>query len=312
MSTCIQTSECISQGVCKSVRPCIDANYVTLTNPRVLLACLYLHPVAVFSMPISSPPQHYALDPVGTSGIASGPEILIADDDNQRAPLGATGNIFIRGPPCFHGYETGAGLNQESFYTVDGEEGWFNTGDCGRLDEQGYLFITGRSKEIINKGGETISPFEIEEVVVQHPFVQETLVFSTPHETLQETIGAVIVTRKGCPRVDLPTLHAYLRDKLHQSKWPVLLVYMHALPKNAAGKILRIKMSDRLEMGDTDDTTPPHTRLLEADCPPIGAPLTQKITKRAVARQSQAAINHMMAIPGALTPTSWDLISSHL
>ena len=88
------------------------------------------------------------------------------------------------------------------------------------MDDQGFLFISGRSKEIINKGGETISPFEIEEAVMQHPFVKETLAFSAPHDKYQETAGIVIVTRAGMPRVDLPSLHKYLEARLHRSKWP--------------------------------------------------------------------------------------------
>jgi len=104
------------------------------------------------------------------------------------------------------------------------------------LDTNGFLFISGRSKEIINKGGETISPFEIEEAVVQHPFVKETLAFSAPHEKYQETVGVVIVTRSGMPRVDLPSLQKYLESRLHRSKWPQVILYMDALPKNLAGK----------------------------------------------------------------------------
>eukprot|EP01031_Cornospumella_fuschlensis_P038872 gene38872-47283_t len=134
-------------------------------------------------MPISTPPQHYALDPAGTSGTAVGPDILIVDDDLRPLPVGEKGNIFVRGPPCFGGYENNGAANEESFFTVAGNgAGWFNTGDCGSVDSKGYLFITGRSKEIINRGGETISPFEIEEAIVQHPYVKEVIAFSAPHD----------------------------------------------------------------------------------------------------------------------------------
>lgn len=83
------------------------------------------------------------------------------------------------------GYENNGSANDESFFTVDGQDGWFSTGDMGHLDESGYLFISGRSKEIINRGGETISPFEIEEAVIQHACVKETLAFSAPHQEYQ-------------------------------------------------------------------------------------------------------------------------------
>jgi acyl-CoA synthetase (AMP-forming)/AMP-acid ligase II len=141
-------------------------------------------------MPISTPPiRSYDLDPSGTSGIAVGPRICIVTDDLDSAiesgtdlsvlKPGQVGNILVKGSPCFSGYEYPKekedenlmSLNDTSFFVVDNEPGWFSTGDCGYLNNEGYLFITGRSKEIINRGGETISPYEIEEAVIQHPQV---------------------------------------------------------------------------------------------------------------------------------------------
>jgi acyl-CoA synthetase (AMP-forming)/AMP-acid ligase II len=236
-------------------------------------------------MPISSPPQSYKLDPVGTSGIAVGPDIIIVDDSMVTpVPVGEKGNILLRGPPCFGGYENNGSANSESFFTVNGVAGWFNTGDMGSLDAAGYLYISGRSKEIINRGGETISPFEIEEAVLQHPHVKEVLAFSAPHAEYQESVGVCIVTAKDLPRVDLLGLHKFLDEHklLHRSKWPQLIVYMEALPKNAAGKLLRIKLAERLALADVDEEAPQHTRLLEGTCPPVGAPLTQAIAVAAV------------------------------
>jgi len=229
-------------------------------------------------MPISSPPQDYKLDPTGTSGIPVGPDVCIADDEMNECPIGTRGNILVRGPPCFRGYENDPAANAEAFVTVPNRgEGWFNTGDVGSLDKEGYLFISGRSKEIINRGGETISPFEIEEAVVQHPRIKETIAFSAPHEQFQETVGAVIVTKPGEKFVDLPTLHKFLESRLHRSKWPQVLVLMDALPKNAAGKVLRIKFADRTKLDDVDEESSPLTRMFQGKCPPVGAPLTQLI-----------------------------------
>lgn len=172
-------------------------------------------------MPISSPTQAYKMNPTGTSGQQVGPDIIVTDEDHiSELPRGDMGNILIRGAPCFGGYEGNAASNAEAFFTVNGKPGWFDTGDTGYMDSAGFLFISGRSKEIINKGGETISPFEIEEVIVQHPCVKETLAFSAPHDTYQETVGVVIVSRKDKPRPDLQTLHKYLDSRLHRSKWP--------------------------------------------------------------------------------------------
>ena len=109
----------------------------------------------------------------------------------------------------------------------------------GRIDEQGYLFISGRSKEVINKGGETISPFEIEEVLLAHPSIREVLAFSFPHELYQETVGVVIVTPANMPRVDLFGLHNFLEGRLHRSKWPQAIIYMGSLPKNQVRKYFR-------------------------------------------------------------------------
>lgn len=182
------------------------------------------------------------------------------------------------------GYENNGSANEESFFTVAQHgSGWFNTGDMGSVDERGYLFISGRSKEIINRGGETISPFEIEEVIVQHPAVKETIAFSAPHEQYQETVGAIIVSRPNKPRIDLPSLHKYLESRLHRSKWPQVLVFSDALPKNAAGKTLRIRYAERIGLQNVDEESAPKSRIFEAKCPPIGTALTVSIPLQPVA-----------------------------
>ena len=229
-------------------------------------------------MPISSPPQNYKLYPVGTSGIAVGPDILIVDGECTKSlAADESGNILVRGFPCFCGYENDDSANMEAFLTINDEPGWFNTGDVGRIDKEGYLYISGRSKEIINRGGETISPFEIEEAVVQHPAIKEALAFSAPHAEFQETVGMVVVIKAGYKRIDIPSLHCFLDDKLHRSKWPQVIIFMDSLPKNAANKILRIKLADRTKMEDIDEDSSPLSRLYDAQCPPTGSSLTLAI-----------------------------------
>ncbi|CAE7698488.1 AAE3, partial [Symbiodinium microadriaticum] len=199
-------------------------------------------------MPISTPNQDYNLIPVGTSGTAVGPDILIVSDDGLLTPLptGQRGCIFIRGPPCFHGYEESSNTGENAcgispvFHTVNGEDGWFDTGDMGYMDAQGYLFISGRSKEIINRGGETISPFEIEEALQQHPAIKEVMCFATPHNQFQETIGAVVVVETG--------------------------------------KILRVRFSSRASLSAIDEDTAASLRLFEGKCPAQGAPLTSPVS----------------------------------
>jgi acetyltransferase-like isoleucine patch superfamily enzyme len=230
-------------------------------------------------MPIASPPTSYQLDRPGCSGIACGPHLSIRDPSNleRELPRGGYGAVCVRGIPTFEGYETSlqAPLDTSMFSS----EGWFDSGDMGSMDEDGYLFISGRSKEIINKGGEVVSPFEIEEAVmtVAKDRVKNTLAFSVEHDVLQETIGLVIVSVPGQPRISLAELLDMLRDHLHPSKWPFALVYMDDLPKNNAGKPLRIKLAQRLGLGCLHDGVPALHRHFSAAVPDKNSALSEPI-----------------------------------
>lgn len=139
-------------------------------------------------MPICAPSINYGLELEGTSGLVIGPELAISVNNNITRGENIIGHILVRGGPCFDGYE---GVDRVETFDKDG---YFDTGDMGYL-KNGYLYITGRSKEVINRGGEIISPLEIENVLLTHPKVAQAMVFSVPHDTLQETVGCVIVTR---------------------------------------------------------------------------------------------------------------------
>eukprot|EP01035_Chromulina_nebulosa_P020494 gene20494-26588_t len=229
-------------------------------------------------MPISSPPQNYSLDPIGTSGKPVGPDILIVDDNFQSLATGSTGRILISGMPCFNGYEGNTEANDECFHQIDGVS-WFDTGDVGYIDKNRYLFISGRSKEVINKGGETISPFEIEQVIIQHPSIKEVLAFSAPNDIYQETVGVVLVMKESKKRIDLLNLHQFIENKLHRSKYPHVIVYMNALPKNHVGKVLRINFSKRCGMSNISEDGSQFERLFDAICPPQGTPLSERIKR---------------------------------
>jgi acyl-coenzyme A synthetase/AMP-(fatty) acid ligase len=232
-------------------------------------------------MPISSPPAMYQLEKPGTSGVAVGPEIAILNLATfQSLKPGVEGPICVRGTPCFLGY--GINLSDPSQTTGKDsfmKDGWFNTGDLGYLDEDGYLFITGRSKEVINRGGEIISPMEVEEAVLSHPDVAACAAFSAFHNVLQEVVGIAIVPAPNRPRVDLQALHDYLGDdRLAAPKWPQCVVFMDALPKSHTNKLLRVKLGERLDLPEFTDGMHPIDRTFQAICPPQGAPLELKIS----------------------------------
>jgi acyl-CoA synthetase (AMP-forming)/AMP-acid ligase II len=245
-------------------------------------------------MPIACPPLDYRLERKGASGRILGPDVSILDDAGEAAPRGVAGRIVLRGAPlaCIAQDEPGPGKPAIP-------EGWFDTGDIGRFDADGFLYIVGRGKDVIKRGGETIAPAEIEDVLVGHPDVLAALAFAVPHDMLGETVGCVIVPQSG-RRVDLETLAPHLSRHLTPAKWPALGVYMDELPKNATGKLLRVRLASRLGIDGVDEKAPARSRLLEAQCPPQGTPIAEQIPACGVAvsaPQIEGAIR--AACPGA-------------
>ncbi|KAL7969691.1 hypothetical protein HDV63DRAFT_410587 [Trichoderma sp. SZMC 28014] len=233
-------------------------------------------------MPISTPPLDYQLDREGTSGISVGPELSILDWSDQSVPLGDVGRICVRGEPVFPGYLKPDGTLDKSPFNSNG---WFDTGDLGYLDKDGYLYITGRSKEVINRGGELISPFEVENAIMRlsmspesplHGRIIQTLAFSVPHDVLQEVVAAVLVTPANTPRVDLETLQTALRSSLQQVKWPALIIYMNDVPKKN-NKVLRIRLGQRCGIPELTDNASYLNRHWEATCPPPDTDLSVPI-----------------------------------
>lgn len=235
-------------------------------------------------MPISTPPIDYSLDRPGTSGISVGPEMAILDWAGSRLGPSLVGRICVRGNPLFAGYLVDGKIDN-SVFTADG---WFDTGDLGFIDEDGYLFITGRSKEVINRGGEIISPFEIEEAIMTaansqispiYGRISTALAFSVPHDTLQESIGVALVSSPGTPRVDLRQLHDALKTSLHSTKLPIAVVYMNAAPTRN-GKLCRVGLAERMDFLPFQDDTKLSANHFEAHCPPPDTPISYKIATR--------------------------------
>ena len=176
----------------------------------------------------------------GTVGKAAGPEVCILDEQGRIAAPGATGEIAIRGPNVTSGYENNPKANAEAF-----TNGWFRTGDQGVMSDDGYVTITGRLKEIINRGGEKISPREIDEVLMDHPAVQQCLTFALPHDKLGEDVAAVVVLRDGKETTETE-LRDFATRRLADFKVPRKILFRAEIPKGATGKLQRIGLAQKL------------------------------------------------------------------
>ena len=188
----------------------------------------------------------------GSVGVAAGPEVAIMDAAGHLLPKGSTGEIVIRGPNVTSGYEANPAGNAAAF-----SHGWFRTGDQGAFDEDGYLFLTGRLKEMINRGGEKIAPREIDDVLLQHPDVAQALSFAMPHPTLGEDVGAVVVVRReGTTPAEI---REFAAEKLAAFKVPAQVLIVDEIPKGPTGKPQRIglaeKLADKLAAARNQDST---------------------------------------------------------
>lgn len=178
----------------------------------------------------------------GSVGIAAGPEISIIAADGSAVPTNEVGEICIRGENVFSGYENNPSANAEAFH---GE--WFRTGDQGYLDDDNYLRISGRLKEIINRGGEKISPREVDDVLQAHPAVAQIVTFALPHPKLGEEVAAVIVLEEGQSITDAE-LKEFAAAKLADFKVPRVIKFIDEIPKGATGKLQRIGLAEKLGM----------------------------------------------------------------
>jgi len=167
----------------------------------------------------------------GSVGPGTGVRIGIMGDNGKLLATGERGEVVIQGPNVIHGYENNPEANATSF-----TDGWFRTGDQGFLDEQGYLTLVGRLKELINRGGEKISPREIDEVLLAHPAVAEAVCFGVPHPTWGEEVAAAVVLREPASEADLM---AYCKEKLADFKRPKQIHITETIPRTATGKIQR-------------------------------------------------------------------------
>jgi len=178
----------------------------------------------------------------GSVGRSAGAEIAIMDDAGRPLPAGERGEIALRGPTITRGYENDEAATMAAFH-----DGWFRTGDLGCLDDDGYLFIAGRIKDAINRGGQEIAPAEVDAVLLTHPDVVDAVAFPIAHPRLGEEIGAAIVVRQGAP-VSGRELREFARERLARFKVPGLIRIVPEIPKSPSGKINRRALAAALGM----------------------------------------------------------------
>jgi acyl-CoA synthetase (AMP-forming)/AMP-acid ligase II len=177
----------------------------------------------------------------GSVGQPAGIAVAILDAANTLLPPGQRGEVAIRGETVVDGYESNPAANAAAF-----TDGWFRTGDEGMLDGDGYLFLTGRLKEQINRGGEKISPLEVDDVLLGHPAVAEAVTFAIPHDKLGEDVGAAVVLADT--GVTEEELRAHVARHLAAFKVPARILFVEEIPKGATGKIQRIGLAARLDL----------------------------------------------------------------
>jgi acyl-CoA synthetase (AMP-forming)/AMP-acid ligase II/acyl carrier protein len=181
----------------------------------------------------------------GSVGLAGATEVAVVDVRGRILPNEGSGEVVIRGPAVTTGYRSPVEANGDAFV-----DGWFRTGDRGRIDEDGYLHLEGRIKELINRGGEKIAPREIDEVLLDHPQVAQAVTFAIPHPTLGEDVAAAVVLRAGSDVTELE-LARFSAPRLAPHKVPRRFVLVDAIPKGPTGKLKRIGLAEALGLTGT-------------------------------------------------------------
>ncbi|HTZ02607.1 MAG TPA: condensation domain-containing protein [Xanthobacteraceae bacterium] len=211
--------------------------------------------------PIACNPLPPRRPKAGSCGIPVGLEVAIMDDGGRMLAANTTGQVAIRGPSVMPGYDGDAAATDAAF-----SRGWFKTGDLGFFDGDGYLFLVGRSREMINRGGEKVTPREVDEALLEHPAVAEAVTFAVPHPTLGEDVAAAVVLRPGA-EASAQDIRQFAAARLAAFKVPRQIVFPKALPKSATGKVNRIGLAAKLGVADAapgESYTAPRTPLENA------------------------------------------------
>ena len=182
----------------------------------------------------------------GAVGLPAGPEVRIAHEVENRL-INGVGEISISGWNVTPGYEANPEANEKNFFEAEGKR-WFRTGDQGEFDEDGFLSLTGRLKEIINRGGEKISPLEVDGILSDHPAVGQCVTFAVPHAKLGEDVSAAVVLKEGQSATDRE-IRDFASQRLAPFKVPRKILILEEIPKGATGKLQRIGLAEKLGLG---------------------------------------------------------------
>jgi non-ribosomal peptide synthetase component F len=214
------------------------------------------------SSPIACNPQPPRQRKPGSVGLPVQLDVAIMDEQGSLLPPGRTGEIVIRGASVMAGYDRDPMTTEDAF-----AGDWFKTRDHGFFDDDGYLFISGRRQEIINRGGEKIAPREVDEVLLEHPAVAEAVTFAVPHATLCEDVGAAIVLRPGAAATP-KDIRQFAIGRVADFKVPRQVLIVPEIPKGPTGKVQRIGLAAKLGLPNSTagprDFVAPRTPLEKA------------------------------------------------
>lgn len=175
----------------------------------------------------------------GSAGVSVGLEIRVMDGAGRLLAAGQAGEVVVRGPGVFCGYENDAEATAAAL-----RDGWYGTGDQGYVDADDYLFLTGRMKELVNRGGEKIAPQEVEAVLLRHPAVADAAAFAVPHAELGEDLAAAVVIREGAEAGEAE-IRRFAAQYLTEFKVPRRIVRVAELPRGTAGKVQRALLAEQ-------------------------------------------------------------------
>ena len=201
------------------------------------------------SAPIACNPLPPRKSKPGSVGVPVGLDVAILNDRGDVLPAGQTGHVTVRGGSVMPGYDGDAAATAAAF-----AGDWFKTGDQGFFDDEGYLYLSGRTREMINRGGENIAPREVDEALLEHPAVAEAVTFAVPHATLGEDVAAAVVLRPNAAAMP-KDIRQFAAGRLADFKVPRQVLIVEQLPKGSTGKVQRVGLAEKFGLGSAASRT---------------------------------------------------------